>query len=57
MLSRAVHWYYFTSVREIDLVLPQWATQLDGCCEQESSIRSADLPLPRESWKINLLSQ
>lgn len=51
------HWCNFTSAREIDLVLAQWAAQLDGCREQDSSSRSTDSPLPGESWKINLLSQ
>lgn len=50
-------WCRFTSVREIDLVLTQWATQLEGCGEQESSGRSTNSPLPGESCKINLLSQ
>lgn len=58
MLSRGrQRWYHFTSVREMDLVLTHWVTQLDGCCEQETNSRSVDLPLPGKSWKINLLSQ
>lgn len=55
MLSRAL--VPSTSVREINLVLTPRVTQLDGCCEQGTSSRSMDSPLPGESWKINLLSQ
>lgn len=52
MLSRGWQpWYRVASVREIDLVLTQWLTQLDDYCEQETNSRSVDSPLPGESQK------